>query len=78
MAKIDNVRRACEDIGTHLTMEKRLRGADNGDAMKALALIHTEAIKPEAEPTLLWQQLEEFRKNFQIPEKVAASYRIKE
>lgn len=78
MAKIDSVRRACEDIGTHLTMEKRLRGADNEDAMKALAVIHTAAIGPEAEPTLLWQQIEEFRKNYQIPEKVAASYRIKE
>lgn len=78
MAKIDNVRRACEDIGTHLMMEKRYREADNGDAMKALSVIHSAALGPEAEPTLLWQQLEEFRKNFQIPEKVAASYRIKE
>lgn len=78
MAKIDNVRRECEDLGTHLTYEKRFRGADNVDAMKAIGAIQAEAMGPEAEPTLLTQKISDFRKRFKIDPKVAASYRATE
>jgi hypothetical protein len=71
MAKIDNVRRECEDIGTSLPKT-------NTDAQAALAVIHTKAMGPEAEPTLLTQQLDDFRKKFKIDPKIAANYRAQE
>lgn len=71
MAKIDNVRRECEDIGTSLPKT-------NPEARAALAEIQTAAMGPEAEPTLLTQKLSEFRKKFKIDPKIAANYRVQE
>ena len=72
MAKIDTVRRACEDIGTWLSKDKE----GNKDAMAAIAKIHTKAMGPEAEPTLIFQEIADFRQKFKIPAKVAASYAL--
>lgn len=74
MAKIDSVRRACEDIGTFLAKDKEA----NKEAMAALGPIHSKALGPEAEPTLIFQELAKFREKFKIPAKVAASYRVAE
>jgi hypothetical protein len=80
--KIDAVRRECEDLGTHLTNEKR-NGADNPEAMKAIAAIHEKAmlpkfVVPETDLSPLLKELDAFRAKYKIDPKVAASYRIKE
>ena len=76
MAKIDNVRRECEDLGTYLSRFKYNPDVEaNPEAMAALAVIHTKAMSPEPEPTLLTQQLDEFRAKFKIDPKVASNYR---
>lgn len=79
MARIDNVRRECEDLGTWLSKYKRDPDfVKNPEAMEALAVIHKKAMSAEPEPTLLTQQLDEFRQMFHVPDSVAANYRIKE
>ncbi len=77
MAKIDNVRRECEDLGTYLSRYKyNSEYTANPEAMAALATIHTRSISPEPEPTLLTQQLDEFRTKFKIDPKIASNYRV--
>jgi hypothetical protein len=76
MARIDSVRRECEDIGTWLSRYKRNPEAvRNPEAEAALAEIHKKALAPEPEPTLLFQQLDDFRQKYDIPATVAPSYR---
>jgi len=71
MAKIDLVRRECEDIGTSLRKEDKA-------AREAIAEIQTKAMGPEAEPSVLTKELDAFRSKFKIDPKIASSYRPKE
>lgn len=65
MAKIDLIRRECQDLGTLLPK-------DATEARAAIAAIQTKADGPEAEPTLLAQQLDAFRAQFKVDPAVAA------
>lgn len=78
MAKIDSVRRECEDLGTWLSRYKRNpEVARNPEAEVAVAAIHKKAMSaefvvPETDLSPLYKELDAFRTKFKIPEKVAA------
>lgn len=72
MAKIDSVRRECEDLGTSLPKDAK-------EARAALGAIHKRAMspeyrEPEADLSPLVKELEAFRVKFKIDEAVASSY----